>query len=61
MNIVKPLDLAAPESPQNQQSVGTKGVNHMSHHAIEHRLVLQRHFIWQGDFREQLEPDNVLP
>ena len=38
MNIVEPLDLAAPESPQNQQSVGTKGVNHMSHHAIEHRL-----------------------
>ena len=24
-------------------------------------LVLQRQFIWQGDFREQFEPDNVLP
>ena len=24
-------------------------------------LVLQRQFIWKGDFREQLEPDNVLP
>ena len=45
MNIVEPLDLAAPESPQNQQSVGTKGVNHMSHHAIEHRLVLQRRVV----------------
>ena len=27
-----------------------------------HRLlVLQRQFTWKGDFREQLEPDNVLP
>ena len=24
-------------------------------------LVLQRQFIWKGDFREQFEPDNVLP
>ena len=23
-------------------------------------LVLQRQFIWKGDFREQFEPDNVL-
>ena len=38
MNIVEPLDLAAPESPQNQQSVGTKGVIHMSDHTIERRL-----------------------
>ena len=27
----------------------------------DNRLVLQRQFIWKGDFREQLEPDNVLP
>ena len=25
------------------------------------RLVLQRQFIWQGGFRDQFEPDNVLP
>ena len=25
------------------------------------RLVLQRQFIWQGDFRDQFEPDSVLP
>ena len=24
-------------------------------------LVLQRQFIWQGGFRDQFEPDNVLP
>ena len=24
-------------------------------------LVLQRRFIWRGDFRAQFEPDNVLP
>ena len=27
----------------------------------DHRLVLQRRFIRRGDFREQFEPDKVLP
>ena len=24
-------------------------------------MITQRQFIWKGDFREQFEPDNVLP
>ena len=27
----------------------------------DHRLVLQRRFIWQGDSRGEFEPGNVLP
>ena len=29
-------------------------------HLVSLELVLQRQFIWHSDFREQIEPDNVL-
>ena len=52
-------------------SIVTKGVeflNNWRHQHVGERLnlisaplVLQRQFIWQGGFRDQFEPDNVLP
>ena len=33
----------------------------LEHFFSDRLLVLQLQFIWKGDFREQLEPDNVLP
>ena len=35
----------------------SKGV---SQRELAKRLVLQRLFLWQGDFREQFEPDNEM-